>query len=129
MGNRTGPLYCTQQVWFADSGTKAGNAAATGAATYPSWDTTAPTTSVQGGAGGGFLTTGVGRQMAPDPQTDAATGVDSGPDVVHDIRLFFSAYGLVSATGVVVYDTTEVPGGITFNAAPLPEGLVTVPAG
>ena len=210
-GNPTGPLYCTQQVWFADSGTKAGNAAAAGGGSYPTWDTTAPTTSVQGGAGGGFLTTGVGRQMASDPQTDAATGatfngqftgaldnmmvdmflfapataaadpagayvgslemdidgqqvlmpsqvnlvlepagdavlkarfaitdlqaaldyaeLDSGPDVVHDIRFFFSAYGLVSATGVVVYDTTEVPGGITFNAAPLPEGLVTVSAG
>src|SRR5687768_10062565 len=73
-GNPTGPLFCTQQVWFSDSGTKAGNLAATGATSYPGWDTTAPATSVSGGAGGGFFSTGVGRQMASDPQSDAATG-------------------------------------------------------
>ena len=210
-GNPTGPAYCTQQVWFTDGGTKAGNLAATGATAFPTWDTTAPTTSVTGGAGGGFFSNGVGRQMASDPQTDAATGatftgtftgdldnmivelfmfapataaadpagayvgsieldidgqqvmvptqvnlqlepagdavlktkfaltdlteamqyagVASGPDVAHTVRFFFSAYGLVSATSVIVYDTTEVPAGITFNTATLPEGIVAVAAG
>ena len=210
-GNPTGPAYCTQQVWFSDGGTKAGNLAATGATTYPTWDTTAPTTSVSGGAGGGFFSNGVGRQMSSDPTTDAATGatwtgtfkgdidnmvvelymfapataaasppgayvgstemdidgqqvlvptqvnlqltpagqavmktkfaitdvqaamamagIATGPDVEHTIRFFFSAYGLVSATSVIVYDTTEVPAGMTFNAPVLEEGLVTVSAG
>src|SRR5687767_7972181 len=73
-GNPTGPSYCTQQTWFTDSGTKAGNLAATGATEYPTWDTTAPTASVASGAGGGFFSNGAGRQMASDPQTDAATG-------------------------------------------------------
>ena len=210
-GNPTGPSYCTQQAWFTDSGTKAGNLAATGATSYPTWDTTAPTTSVSGGAGGGFFSNGVGRQMSSDPTTDAATGATwtgtftgdidnmvvelymfapatqaadppgayvgalemdidgervlfpsqvnlqltpggdavmktkfaitdiqesmamaglaAGPDTEHTIRLFFSAYGLVSATSVIVYDTTEVPAGMTFNAPVLEEGLVTVSAG
>lgn len=210
-GNPTGPSYCTQQVWFTDTGTKAGNVAATGGTPFPTWDTTAPTTSVQGGAGGGFFSTGVGRQLSSDPTTDAATGATwtgtftgdidnmvvelymfapataaadpagayvgstemdidgqqvlvptqvnlqlvpggdavlktkfaitdvqaamayaglaTGPDVEHTIRFFFSAYGLVSATSVIVYDTTEVPAGMTFNAPALDEGLVTVSAG
>ena len=211
LGNPTGPSYCTQQVWFTDGGTKAGNLAATGATAFPTWDTTAPATSVTGGAGGGFLSNGVNRQMATDPQRDAATGatwtgtftgdidnavvelymfapatatadpagayvgsteldidgqkvllpsqvnlqltpagdavlktkfaitdiqtamadngIATGPGVEHTIRFFFSAYGLVSATSVIVYDTTEVPAGMTFNAPVLEEGLVTIPAG
>ncbi len=53
----------------------------------------------------------------------ADAGLATGPDAVHTIRFSFGAYGLVSATGVVVYDTNEVPSGITFNAPTLPEGV------
>ena len=56
-------------------------------------------------------------------------GVESGPDVEHTIRFFFSAYGLVSATSVIVYDTTEVPAGITFNVPEFAEGLTVISAG
>lgn len=210
-GNPTGPVFCTQQVWFSDSGTKVGNLAGTGATSYPSWDTTAPATSVTGGAGGGFFTNGVNRQSVKEPQGDpvlgatfegtftgeldnmvvelymfapatqaasppgayigsleldvdgqqvvvpsqvnlqldpagnavlkttvaltdlqagmAFAGVETGPDVEHDVRFYFSAYGLASATAVIVYDTTEVPAGITFNVPTLPEGIVAVAAG
>ncbi len=210
-GNPVGPAFCTQQVWFSDSGTKAGNLAATGATKFPSWDTTAPTTSVTGGAGGGYFSQGAPRQVASDPTTDPAigatfagtftgdidnmvvemylfapltaaantpgayvgsvdmtidgqkvlpaqsvdfqlvpggqavmktkfaitdvqaameaAGVSTGPDAVHNMRLFFGAFGLVSATSVIVYDTTEVPGGITFNAPTLPEEMTKVSAG
>lgn len=209
-GNPTGPMFCTQQVWFTDNGTKAGNLAATGMTDFPTWDTTEPTTSVTGGAGGGYFTNGVGRQMASDPESDAylgatwegaftgnidnmvvelfmfapATaaadppgayigsielhvdgqqvmlptqadlelepggdavlttsfaitdvhrametyGLETGDDVEHDVRFFFSAYGLASATAIVVYDTTEVPAGITFNVAELDPALPVFPA-
>ena len=53
----TNTLVLTQeQTYIHQAETKAGNLAALGLPTaFPSWDTTAPTTSVQGGAGGGYL--------------------------------------------------------------------------
>lgn len=45
---------CRQDVWFHQAGTKAGNAAALDMDTFPSWNTTKPTASVQSGAGGGY---------------------------------------------------------------------------
>lgn len=210
-GNPTGPVFCTQQVWFTDTGAKAGNLGAVGATDFPSWDTTAPDKSVTAGAGGGYFSNGVNRQLASDPQRDAAmgatfegtftgdldnmliemylfapvtqaadppgayvgsieldvdgkqvlfptqtqlqlvsggnavqkttlaitnlqkglvaAGVETGPDVEHNLRFLFSAYGLVSATSVIVYDTTEVPGGITFNAAEIGTEVPIFPAG
>ena len=52
-----------------------------------------------------------------------AAGVPTGAGAVHDITFFFGAYGLVSASSVVVYDTTEVPSNMTFNVPTLPEAL------
>lgn len=46
---------CRQDVWIHQADIKAGNAAAIGQDTSPSWDTTRPTASVQSGAGGGYL--------------------------------------------------------------------------
>jgi hypothetical protein len=210
-GNPTGPSYCTGQVWFHQGATKVGNLGATGRTSFPSWDATKPTTSVTGGAGGGYATQGAPRQSASDPATDpyvlptfegkftgdidnmlaevylfapataaaanpgayvgsteltvdgqkllmptqvdltlqpagnavlkgtfALTdiqaamndaGLDTGPDAVHTIRFSFGAYGLVSATGVVVYDSSEVPSGITFNAPTLPAGVPVISTG
>src|SRR5687768_7842927 len=62
-GNPVGPAYCTQQVWFHQGQTKAGNLGATGQTAYPSWNTTKPTASVTSGAGGGYLTNGAQWQM------------------------------------------------------------------
>lgn len=210
-GNPTGPSFCTQQVWFTDGGTKVGNLAATGATDFPTWDTTAPESSVTGGAGGGFATQGAPRQLASDDGTDpfigatfeggftgeldnmvvelfmfapatqaadppgayvgslelsidgqqvvipsqvnlqlepagnavlktkfaltdlqegmAYAGIETGPEIEHTLRFFFSAYGLVSATGAIVYDTTEVPAGITFNNPAIDPAMVVVSAG
>ena len=212
-GNPTGPSYCNQQVWFHQGATKAGNLGATGATQYPSWNTTKPAASVTTGAGGGYATQGVPRQMASDPATDpyvlptfkgqftgdidnlvaevyiiapataaantpgaysgsteltidgkqivlptpidltlqpvpgnnaaqkatfaitdiapamADAGLASDPAAVHDVVFGFGAYGLASATGVVVYDTTEVPSGLTFNVQTLPEGITAVGTG
>lgn len=67
-----GPQYCTQQVWFTPSDSKAGNLAATGATGFPTWTTTAPTQSVAQGAGGGYATNGVQRQQ--QGESNPATG-------------------------------------------------------
>jgi hypothetical protein len=51
----TGELVLTpQQTYIHQAQTKAGNLAALGATDFPSWNTTAPTQSVQQGAGGGY---------------------------------------------------------------------------
>ena len=50
---------CRQDTWIHQAATKFGNAPAygipNGGTEYPSWNTTAPTESVQAGAGGGYL--------------------------------------------------------------------------
>lgn len=52
----TSELVLTEQkTYIHQAETKAGNLGALGVTGLPSWDTTAPTTSVQGGAGGGYL--------------------------------------------------------------------------
>jgi hypothetical protein len=202
-GEPVGPAFCTEDVWFHRAETLAGNIAAAGAGSFPSWSTEAPTQSVQDGAGAGFLTVGPPRQLASDPESDPYTGatfegtytgnldnlvvelfmfapataasdtgnfvgsieleiddtlvlwptqvdvplesggdavmktkfaitdlheamgiegLETGDDVEHTIRFFFSGFGLASGTAVVVFDTTEVPSGMTFNA-PDVEGL------
>ena len=50
---------CRQDTWLHQASTKVGNAAALGQGTYPSWNTTKPTASVQSGAGGGYLAAAV----------------------------------------------------------------------
>jgi hypothetical protein len=192
-----GPQFCEQKVWFAPSGSdKAGNAAAVGAGTYPTWSTAEPKQSVAAGAGGGYVTMGAQRQVnsVSDPATgglfkgsftgdlenlavtmylfsparDSAAGwyggvdvvvdgktvrtadaegiplssggnavqkidfavdklnrdivkagLKTGPDVVHDVELFVTAYTLVSTTSVLVYGTTEAPSSMTFNVSDL----------
>jgi hypothetical protein len=52
----------------------------------------------------------------------ALEGLETGEDVEHTLRFFFSGYGLASGTAIVVFDTTEVPSGMTFNA-PDVEGI------
>ncbi len=210
-GNPTGPSFCGQLVWFHQGTTKAGNLGATGATAFPSWNTTKPTASVTGGAGGGYATNGVPRQMASDPATDpyvlptfkgkftgdidnmvaevflfapataaastpgaysgsteltidgkpilaatpialslqpggnavmkatfaitdihgamTAAGLATGPEAVHDVTFSFGALGLASATGVIVYDTSEVPSGISFNVGTLAEGVPAISTG
>lgn len=59
----------------------------------------------------------------------ADAGLASGPDAVHDVVFGFGAFGLVSATGVVVYDTTEVPSGLTFNVQTLGETVTAIGTG
>jgi len=57
----TNQLVLTEQAtWLHQAETKAGNVAALGATSFPSWNTTKPTASVQSGAGGGYLATMVG---------------------------------------------------------------------
>ena len=53
LGDPVGPAYCTQDVWFHQGQTKAGNLAATGQTPSPKFATTKPTASVQSGAGAG----------------------------------------------------------------------------
>lgn len=51
----TNQLVLTQeQTYLHQAETKAGNIAALGAGSFPSWNTTAPAASVRGGAGGGY---------------------------------------------------------------------------
>ena len=65
---------CRQDVWFHQAESKAGNAAAFGQGTYPSWNTTAPTASVQSGAGGGYLAAAViGQNVARDDSRGVPT--------------------------------------------------------
>lgn len=46
---------CREQAWFAPAETKAGNLGALGLTGLPTWTDEEPTTSVTGGAGGGYL--------------------------------------------------------------------------
>jgi hypothetical protein len=55
-----------------------------------------------------FVLTGVSQAMAD-------LGVATGPDVEHKVELFVSPYPLATTTAAFVYDTTEVPSGMTFN--------------
>ncbi len=59
----------------------------------------------------------------------AGAGLASGPDAVHDVTFGFGAFGLVSATGVIVYDTTEVPSGLSFNVGAVPETMTAISTG
>lgn len=67
-----GPQFCTSQVWFVPGDNKVGNLAAVGAATYPTWTTDEPTSSVATGAGGGYASNGVPRQQ--NGESNPATG-------------------------------------------------------
>ena len=204
LGNPIGPAYCTQEVWFHQAQTKAGNLAATGQAAYPGWNTTKPTASVTSGAGGGYLTNGAqwqlqstkneatgatfvgsftgamdniavtmymlapGKQQDPSyslgvvmevdgkvvgtvssadaplrPEGSAAlrtdfvlteipmamqtAGITTGDGVAHAIKLYITAYPIATTTGVFVYDTSEVPSGMTFNVPGSLDDRFTVP--
>jgi hypothetical protein len=204
LGNPIGPAYCTQDVWFHQGQTKAGNLAATGQTPGPTFDTTRPTASVTSGAGGGYLTNGAEWQvqgtrneatgatftgtftgaidnlgitmymLAPGKQQDPTysfgfiaevdgkeigrsanvdaplesggdaalkssfvlteiaaamqqAGVVTGDGVVHTIRIYLTAYPIATTTGVFVYDTTEVPSGMTFNIPGSLEDRFTIP--
>jgi hypothetical protein len=65
---------CRKDTWIHQATTKFGNAPAygipNGGTEYPSWNTTAPATSVQGGAGGGYLALAAYSQNTsrPDPK-------------------------------------------------------------
>ena len=65
---------CRQDVWIHQADSKLGNAPAfglpVGGTAYPSWNTTAPTASVQSGAGGGYAGLGAYTQNLgrPDPK-------------------------------------------------------------
>jgi hypothetical protein len=60
-------------AWFAPGATKAGNLGGLGVTDFPTWDDTAPTQSVQEGAGGGYLTNSA-NFVAEDPETQKAVG-------------------------------------------------------
>jgi hypothetical protein len=64
---------CRQDVWFHDSGTKAGNLAASGEVAGPTWNTTKPTTAATAGAGGGYF------QNSVTEIVTAEFGEESGP--------------------------------------------------
>lgn len=203
-GEPTGPEFCTLDTWFTDSGTKAGNVAATGGTDYPTWDTEEPNASVAAGAGGGYFGNGTLWQLeadrdptviptfegeftgnidnlvitmymftAADPDEgflmgarllvdgeeayvveEATVPLESGGDAVmrttfaldgvHDamtssfrgfpddaadetrtVTLQLAPYAIATTTAILVYDTTEVPSSLTFNAPDL-EGLTTL---
>jgi hypothetical protein len=42
-------------------------------------------------------------------------GLETGPDVEHDVELFISSYAIAGTTAVLVYGTTEAPSSMTFN--------------
>jgi hypothetical protein len=190
---------CQEDVWIHQADTKAGNLPGfdEAASAFPSWDTTAPTDSVQAGAGGGYLaaapynqnvnrtdpkaaptfrgtftgpldsmgitlylftparsieatqavaltlnidgetvyvTGGEADRTPLQPAGDAVfktdfaftnifaamerTGLDTGPDAVHEVELIISQWFSVNDNAVYVYDTTEVPSGIQFNLSP-----------
>lgn len=46
-------------------------------------------------------------------------GVQTGPDVEHQVELFVTSYTLATSTAVLVYGTTEVPSTMTFNVSDL----------
>jgi hypothetical protein len=204
LGNPIGPAYCTQDVWFHQGQTKAGNLAATGQTPGPTFNTTKPTASVTTGAGGGYLTNGAAWQvqgtrseatggtfsgtftgavdnigvtmymLAPGKQQDTTysfgfivevdgkeigrtsnvdvplesggdaarkasfvitevpgameqAGVVTGDGVQHAIKIYLTAYPIATTTGVFVYDTTEVPSGMTFNIPGTLEDRFPVP--
>jgi hypothetical protein len=52
----TGEMVLSEEAaWIHQAETKAGNLAGFGVTSFPTWDAEEPTTSVQGGAGGGYL--------------------------------------------------------------------------
>lgn len=63
-----------EEAWIHQAETKVGNLAALGAGSFPSWDGTAPTGSVQGGAGGGYLTNSA-NFVANEPEAQDVVGL------------------------------------------------------
>jgi hypothetical protein len=45
-----------------------------------------------------------------------AFGVETGEEAEHDIRLQVVPYAIATTTAILVYDTSEVPSGMVFNA-------------
>lgn len=196
---------CTLRTYFHAADTKASNLGTVEGSPHglPSWDAEAPTTSVSGGGGAGFLSNSIVTQgpggdqgravfegtfdgivdvldvdlhlMGPVPTTAAVYNVTLEIDGIPYAeaqeleivaaeepnatgaakRLDFAITGLaeiliddfgateasaltyrleveptyiVNDTALFVFDTTEVPGGITFNPASLPAGLPTIAA-
>lgn len=64
---------CRKDTWFHQGDTKLGNLAGFGQGSFPSWNTTKPTTSAMGGAGGGYVTNSILHQGvgAQDPRGSA----------------------------------------------------------
>ena len=198
----TSELVLTEQkTYIHQAETKAGNLGAFGVTGLPSWDTTEPTASVQGGAGGGYLAnsasyldptlaeqtgltleggfsgcldtmlldlyafmptnrTGTSGSLAESALTlmvtmavdgenvlsaleiETNTVANAGGDATYharfgitDLHAALESYGIDPAgdhtiritaapryintdNAIFVYDTTEVPAGITFNGVP-----------
>lgn len=101
---------CRQQVWFHQADTKAGNLAGTGLSQLPTFDTTAPSTSVAMGAGGGYAGSSL-HQVSGDfdpTYTPAFEGTVDGAldNVLVDLYLFPLVSMAEGATG---------QGGTTFR--------------
>ena len=61
------------------------------------------------------------------PAAMEQAGVVTGDGVQHTIRIYLTAYPIATTTGVFVYDTTEVPSGLTFNIPGTLEDRFTIP--
>lgn len=117
---QTGALQLQQQqTWMHQATTKAGNLAAVGADAFPTWDTTKPTASVRGGAGGGYAGTFAAEFAGQDEALAGATFVGGFDGCLDTMLLDLYAFLPTNRTGtsgslteapLVVWTTLEVDG-------------------
>ena len=63
------------------------------------------------------------------PAAMQTAGVTTGDGIVHNIKLYLTAYPIATTTGVFVYDASEVPSGMRFNIPGSLEDKFTIPLG
>ena len=138
----TNELVLTEQAtWIHQAETKAGNLGALGATGLPSWNTTAPTASVQSGAGGGYLAVFPGSVDASQAENTGLTVQGSFAGCVDTMLLDLYAAmptnrtgtagtlderALTGVVGLTVDGEKIINGGvIDFKTVPNPGGQAT----
>lgn len=118
-----GALTLTQQAtWIHTGATKAGNLAAAGADSFPSWNTTKPTQSVQAGAGGGYAGAFAANLAGQDDATTGATFVGAFDGCLDTMLLELYAFLPTNRTGTsgsLAESPLNVYVGLTVDGKPL----------
>lgn len=125
---------CQEDVWIHQADTKAGNlpAFAEPAGAFPSWDTNAPTESVQAGAGGGFLAAAPYNQNVDRTDPKAAPtfrGTFTGPLDNMGVTLYLFAPGRQIDPTQAVHLTLNIDGEMVYQTGGEADRTPLQPAG